>query len=423
MVEDCLAKDPARRPSSSDVLLRLVGETRFLTGRLPRNDLPPPGPPPAPARHGRTALAAVAAFAAGAVLSGAAVYALAPPRPGALAAAAAPGPSASGPSPSSPSPSSSSAVVTTAPAITPRATTAPVATVPPKAENDVELPDVKATLHEHPQDRVRLAAYIQVKQPFKAFARDASGRFAEVGLSEEPRLSPDGQWVALNPWLKFQSSDMDHVRFRHMTTGETFTVQTVRKPETTRSPVWSRDGRRLLMSMMSEDQRLFVGFVVVDVAERSAVVVRTQRKDDSSLPFSFTPDGTVIRGYNGKKSQGVETYDMTGKVVSTRHWTGLPRNVEWFSPNGKQFSTVCPNKEDVCVWDAETGGRKATVEGIRDGARMIGWFDDDHLMLEEPGKKKGTVQVKVVDLLGRSKRVLADAEDRASGRQWAAVPR
>lgn len=203
--------------------------------------LGPDGPRPEsepeqqPVRRGP--LIAVAAFAAGAMLSGVAVYALAPPRTGAVLAGSA----------------SPAVVISSAPPVTPSVTTAPVAGVPPEASDDVELPDIGTTLHEHPQDRVRLTAYLQAKAPFKAFVRDASGRFEEVGQTEEPRVSPDGRWVALNPWVKFQNSEMDHVRVRDLSTGESFTVQTVRKPDTTMVPVWSRDGRRLLLSIKKGD--------------------------------------------------------------------------------------------------------------------------------------------------------------------------
>src|SRR5690606_7080521 len=203
--------------------------------------LGPDGPRPEsepeqqPVRRGP--LIAVAAFAAGAMLSGVAVYALAPPRTGAVLAGSA----------------SPAVVISSAPPVTPSVTTAPVAGVPPEASDDVELPDIGTTLHEHPQDRVRLTAYLQAKAPFKAFVRDASGRFEEVGQTEEPRVSPDGRWVALNPWVKFQNSEMDHVRVRDLSTGESFTVQTVRKPDTTMVPVWSPDGRRLLLSIKKGD--------------------------------------------------------------------------------------------------------------------------------------------------------------------------
>ncbi|MFD2354328.1 hypothetical protein ACFSTC_41180 [Nonomuraea ferruginea] len=145
VVEGCLDKDPARRPSSSDVLLRLVGETRFLTGKL----LPQAGgrDEPPPARRGRGPLVAVAAFAAGALLSGAAVYTLAPPVGDHLGGFVPPRPARSSP-PARRSP--------------PSVTTAPVASVPPKADKDVELPDIGATLHEHPDDVARLTAYLQV---------------------------------------------------------------------------------------------------------------------------------------------------------------------------------------------------------------------------------------------------------------------
>ncbi|WP_336204220.1 serine/threonine protein kinase [Nonomuraea sp. LPB2021202275-12-8] len=420
LIVTCLAKDPARRPTSSDVLLRLVGETRFLTGRLlppaaPPPYVPPPvaqEPPGPPVRRGRGVLIAVAAFAAGALLAGTGVYTLGPER--ILAA----GPSATRPSPTGSTASGS--VITAAPQVTPSTTTAPMASVAPKADGEVELADIGATLHENAADPVRLAAYLQAKRPFKTFARDRTGRFREIGLAEEPRVSPDGTWAALNPWLKFQNSDMDSVRFHNITTGETFSVLTVRKPEETWFPTWSRDGRRLLMSVMDKKRERITGYAVVDVAARKATVVLTQYEDAASLPFTFAPDGSIARGFSSSKRRGIDTYDMSGKVIHSRHWVGTPRDVDWYSPSGKQFITLCPNGDDVCVWDTVSGDRKATIEGIDDGARLLGWFSDDHVLIEEPAKKKGRAEIKVVDFLGKTQRVIADVAMDLSRRQFAA---
>ncbi|MEU7859122.1 serine/threonine-protein kinase [Nonomuraea sp. NPDC049141] len=466
LVVACLAKDPALRPTSSDVLLRLVGETNFLTARLPPPSglpysLPPPRLPPdsqppssldspplrwqpsqspsfssdspqpspqdgqepagvaatVPVRRGRGVLIAVVAFVAGALVSGVGVYALTR-RPIVVAA----GPSAPRPSGAVRSDAGTNlptSVITAAPTITPSVTSAPVASVAPKADKDVKLTDIDAVLHENSADPVRLAAYLQVKRPFKAFARDRAGQFQEVGLAEEPRVSPMGDWVALNPWIKFQSSGMDHVRFTNLNTKESFTVNTVQKPAQTWYPSWSRDGGRVLLSITNAKRDRITGFVAVDVRARTATVVKTQYTDDSSLPFAFTPDGKIARGYSSPKSNGIETYDMSGKVTHSMHWVGRPRDVSWYSPSGKQFMTVCPTGKEVCVWDATTGDRKATVPSVKDGSLLLGWFDEDHILVQE-NAKKGRAQVEIVDFLGKVERVLVDLAPHNSARQFAA---
>ncbi|MBT2234961.1 serine/threonine-protein kinase [Nonomuraea sp. NEAU-A123] len=449
LVLACLAKDPALRPTSSDVLLRLVGETNFLTARLPPPSglpysLPPPRLPPdsqpplspdspprslspsvgqdsagvaatVPVRRGRGVLIAVVAFLAGALVSGVGVYTL--PRQPIVVASGPSAPRPSGAVRSEAGTSVPTSVITAAPLITPSVTSAPVASVAPKADKDVKLADIDAILHENSADPVRLAAYLQVKRPFKAFARDRTGQFKEVGLAEEPRVSPMGDWVALNPWVKFQTSDMDHVRFTNLNTKESFTVNTVKKPAQTWSPAWSRDGGRLLLSIMNAKRDRITGFVVVDVRARTATVVKTQYSDASSLPFAFTPDGKIARGYNSIKSHGIETYDMSGKVTHSMHWVGRPRDVSWYSPSGKQFMTVCPTGKEVCIWDATTGDRKATVPDIKDDSYLLGWFDEDHILVQESAKK-GRAQVEIVDFLGKVERVLVDLAPNNSARQF-----
>ncbi|MEV6159791.1 WD40 repeat domain-containing serine/threonine protein kinase [Nonomuraea sp. NPDC052129] len=510
LVVACLLKDPASRPTSSEVLLRLVGETNFLTARLPPPsglpyNLPPPRLPPdsqpssldslspsshlppplspdsppspwrpssagqagewpgpagqvaegrapegwasggqgpdglerqgangwgsdgvaaaLPARQGRGVLIAVAAFVAGALVSGIGVYALTGQRLVAASGPSAPrstsaGSVSPGPVRSGAASGAPTSVITAAPPITPSVTSAPVASVAPKADKDVKLADVDAMLHENSADPVWLAAYLQVKSPYKAFARDRSGQFKEVGLAEEPRLSPTGDWVALNPWVKFQSSDMDQVRFTNLNTKESFTVNTVKKPAQTWSPAWSRDGRRLLLSVSNAKRTLITGFAVIDVQARTATVVQAQYKDASSLPFAFTPDGKIARGYSATKSQGIETYDMSGKVIHSMHWVGRPRDVSWYSPSGKQFMTVCPNNKEICIWDATTGDRTATVPGVKDDSYVLGWFNEDNILVQESAKK-GRAHVEIVDFLGEVKRVLADVAPNNSARQFA----
>ncbi|MEV0822647.1 serine/threonine protein kinase [Nonomuraea rubra] len=403
----CLDKDPAARPAASDVLLRLVGQTSFLTGKV---DADPAPPEPAPqARRGRSLLSLGAAFVAGALVSGAGVYALGDARAPAVNQAAAT---------TSPTP-------TTAPTITPSAVAAPEGEVEKKAQTDTELPVIGVTLHEHPKDAVRLASYIEGQGAFRTYVRDRSGTFKHLGETDQPVLAPGGDWVALNPMIKFRTGDLDQVKFSRLSTGESFVVNTVKKPLQTMTPVWSRDGSKLLLSVadMKKEPYRLVGFVVVDVAARTAVHVETEYSDDTALAYTFDPGGTIVRGYWDGKRGGIEYYDMSGQVTRTLHWVGLPRGTQWFSPSGTRFATVCPNSDSYCVWDLKTGARQATVPFTDKDGEFLGWFNEKHLLVKDPGKKRNTEVVKVIDLVGDTARVLADiATDKPSLFQYAPAP-
>ncbi|MGW0806867.1 serine/threonine protein kinase [Nonomuraea sp. NPDC002799] len=405
LIVACLAKDPAARPVASEVLLRLVGQTSFLTGRVELGVRPDQDT--RPARRGAGVVSLVAAFVVGALLSGAGVYAVTGNRPAVRTTVAA----ATSPSPAG------------TPTITAAQTAAPLEKVEKKAAADTKLATIGATFHEHPSDPVRVVAYLEAKGQFTSYARDRSGAFKALGATEEPRLSPGGDWVALNPFLKFQSSELDQVKFTKLSTGESFVVNTVKKPLTTMLPVWSRDGGRLLLSVYDAGkQRRLVGFVVVDLATRKAVHVETEYIADDSLSYTFTPSGEVAGAYWDGKRNGIEYYDMSGQVIKTMNWVGLPRDRDWFSPSGKMFVTICPNEKEICVWDARTGTRQATVPLGDDDGSLLGWFNDRHLLIQDPGKKKGTQVIKIVDFLGATKRVLADLTAGSGLIQFARVP-
>ncbi|MEV0386953.1 serine/threonine-protein kinase [Nonomuraea sp. NPDC050643] len=406
LIASCLAKEPTARPEAGEVLLRLVGQTSFLTGKVVTG---PPIPETVPPPRRRLWPPLAAAFVAGALVSGGGVYAVLDARTGTGVTVAARTTPTASPSPS--------------PVLSASRTSPPFTKVAEKAATDTPLPAVGATLHEHPSDVLRLAAYMNVKHPFTSYARDKSGAFKTVATAEEPVVSPGGDWVALNPWLKFQNSEVDQIKFTRISTGETFSVPTVKKPKRTSTPVWSRDGGKLLLTVIDDDKNeLSGGFVIVDLATRKATYVETEFVDVASLVYTFTPDGQVARGYSGKTSQGIDFYSTTGQVTKAMHWVGLPRNKDWFTPSGNRFATICPKGAgEVCVWDARTGARVATVPRDDDEGSVLGWYDDNHLLLQEPGKK-GKAEVRIVDLGGATRRVLADVTPLRASMDFRRVP-
>ncbi|MEU4539116.1 WD40 repeat domain-containing serine/threonine protein kinase [Streptosporangium sp. NPDC023825] len=402
LVTACLAKDPARRPAASDALLRLVGG--FLTSdQAPLDPSASSGssatgaPSTRPLRRARPALLAAGALAV-ALVSGGAVY---------LAVSGDPAPAAA------PRPARSTAQGALAPAFTPQPQLSPNVTTAPwesveKTTEDVELPGTGITLHESPKDPVKLGGYVNIKVPFASFAREKGKvTFKQVASAMQPVLSPQGDLVALNPIGKFADSSFDYLRIRDLGNGAQFDVPTVERPREGHNPVWSKDGSKVLLSVRDTDEEKSDGFVVVDVAARRATHVRTESVGADTFPVTFAPDGSVARGYYDGKGHGVDFYGPNGQATRTMHWVGQPRNTTWFSPSGALFATICPKGKTICVWDTVSGHRRYTMD-IKENTRFVGWFNNNHLLLQNPAKKGSKIEV--VDLYGKSVRVLADLE-------------
>ncbi|MEU4408747.1 WD40 repeat domain-containing serine/threonine protein kinase [Streptosporangium sp. NPDC023963] len=399
LVTACLAKDPARRPTASDALLRLVGG--FLTSDQapldPSASSAPGAPATRPLRRARPALLVAGALAV-ALVSGGAVYL-------AVSGDPAPAPAAA------PRPARSTAQGALAPAFTPQPQLSPNVTTAPwesveKTTEDVELPGTGITLHESPKDPVKLGGYVNIKVPFASFARERGKEtFIQVASAMQPVLSPQGDLVALNPIGKFADSSFDYLRIRDLRNGAQFDVPTVERPREGHNPVWSKDGSKVLLSVRDTDEEKSDGFVVVDVAARRATHVRTESVGADTFPVTFAPDGSVARGYYDGKGHGVDFYGPNGQATRTMHWVGQPRNTTWFSPSGALFATICPKGNTVCVWDTLSGHRRYTMD-IRENTRFVGWFNNNHLLLQNPVKKGSKIEV--VDLYGKSVRVLAD---------------
>ncbi|GAA2895737.1 hypothetical protein GCM10010517_60560 [Streptosporangium fragile] len=421
-VADCLAKDPRDRPSSGEILLRLVGHSQILaTGELPPRtssyapypggpDLhlaPPPDPAtrvtlPPPARPGRRRpLLLGAAAVAIALVSGGTVYALTS-RPAPVPVA--------GPTPT-PVPSPSSVVIQASP------------TPPPKDAEKTKTPGGRLTLHENPADPVRVVSYFisDTDGPtHSTYARDANGGtfrlIAENADFGDPSVSPDGTWVAVNPWLKFSASSYDYITFINRATGEKFSVDTLKQPLRGLSSTWSPDSRRLLLTVYDFDEKRKVqypaGFVVVDVATRKATVVMTDDERDGYGNFDWSPDGRFVVGaYQHKKPAfGLRFRSLDGKVARTMPWVGAIPGPGVFSPSGTRFFTYCPESTGetgaACVWDARSGNRTATVPLWKGEATVAGWWDEHHLIIGD--SRKDPHKYVIMDFHGKVIRTLVE---------------
>ncbi|MBG0830584.1 protein kinase [Planomonospora sp. ID67723] len=403
LVLECLAKNPAVRPTATAALLRLLGHPvppRLLlaegraraggrTGRREEDTIPPPsagGTPSAGRRRTAAGLAAVTL----AVASGFGVY----------LARAEEAPVGAGPAGGS----------TASPSEQRRAS----GTMAPVATTAVRIPGTGITLREDRRDPWRVTSY-QDNREYPAWGpshvRATGGdAFERLGGRHHAVVSPGGSYVAISPEIKADFSDFDRIRIVDRSSGQETTVQTVRRPEQTRFPRWSPDGSRLLLTVLEtvgwEEVGRDAGFVIVDAASRRARLVRVADDGDGPRPYAWGPDGTTVvqRAPGGS----VDVRNLDGTLVRTLRSVGeaTPDDVAVTSV-GAVVTTICPDKSgNVCLWDYVTGAKKATVP-IAKGAVFGGWLGERNLLAVRP-RGKDRKEVVMIDLRGDTVRVLAD---------------
>ncbi|MEV5412754.1 protein kinase [Thermopolyspora sp. NPDC052614] len=426
IVAACLVADPALRPSGDQVLHRLLDRTPGTDGAPgaagggARVNVAPGVPAaggstngtvaegttvPGAAPDGRRRFAVVAGAAAVAValaLSGTVLYLnRSEPTPRQDAS--------SSPVPVTPSAAASSA----SPAA--RATNGPV-----QASLKVPLPGLDATLNEDPSDPVRLTGYLAEKDlgTYLRTAKDGTfpAGFTRADEYRQPVTSPDGTHTAYITWRKFNGTTTDSVTVVDHATGNEFSLNVSEKPFGVVAPIWSRDGRKLLLTLYDFDSQgsgetdTRQGFVVVDVQTQQAYTAETGKGSDVGS-FIWTPDGQQVARITGDaKEVNVYWYDLEGKQVRKSAEVGpVYARGDWFSPSGERYFTVCPGTpKSVCLWNTATGEREAAVPSgtPEDVARPVGWFDENHLILTEFRRKKN--RFLVVDLDGNVRRVLTE---------------
>ncbi|GGO03898.1 hypothetical protein GCM10010116_07660 [Microbispora rosea subsp. aerata] len=203
----------------------------------------------------------------------------------------------------------------------------------------------------------------------------------------------------------------NQVLFIDRGTGERFSVPTVARPLLAGSPEWSRDSRRLLLTVSAEsgDGPRPAGFAIVDVRARKVTFTEVEGEDEGpaagGAAYRWTPDGEAVIRWTPPDEDGIRVYGLDGRPRRT-----IP-GVRWtddagFSPSGRLLAARCPGEDRrVCVVDFGTGRRRASLP-LPAGGALWGWFNEDHLLVYDRGSTPWRTHI--VDLSGRRVRLFAE---------------
>ncbi|MEQ4715550.1 protein kinase [Nonomuraea sp. B19D2] len=403
VVQQCLAKDPAQRPTAEQVIIRLLRNPRSGSNLLvegSRQASPTTTPSESCTRSPRKPIIIGAAILT-AVLLSAAGMALATALPKRTPVA---GPTAS----------------TAAP---PKETTGTPQPTTPAEPVKTTLPGGAITLYEYPSDPITLTAYEVHNKKVDDhidYARESlHGKFAKYPDNMESRLSPNGRYLAERP-QDYTSDDYDSILITDRQAGSSFRIKTVRKPLDTSIRSWSKDGKKILLNLNKKIKTTngkndwnTVGFAIVDVAPSDLAQSKVdvvEVDDDAIHDYDFGWDGDeqgVVDVYG--KDEGLRFFDASGK--HTRDLPGVGSlgsdARDLFSPSGRTFAADCPRGHggDTCLHDAATG--KQVRKFSSDCDSVLGWYDETHLYCWEWDNANNT-ELQVVDFDGKLVRRLME---------------
>ncbi|MFI6319424.1 protein kinase [Nonomuraea sp. NPDC050556] len=425
LVADCLAKDPMRRPSAGDALLRLLGHAgapapQSVPNAAPPSLLaqgtavaapppyqpqyqpqpqpypyyqhqqqqqPPPLPPTRPVQKGSRVgwIVAAAAVAVVVLLVG-----------GVFAAVKL----------------STLNLATTSPTPTPPPTTTRAPTPTPSADvpvatRTVTLPGTSVVIEESDDDPVKLTSYSLEYGKSVYIRQQDSTRFTTSKAYFEYTLNRAGTF-ALGTDVDYTSDYYAQVSIINHRTGEKTSVKLTAAPIYPTTPRWSPDGEHGLVTLYRarNNKSEPYGYAIIDVASHTGQAFEVKDKGAGEWRFFWNGDSRSVGTWVGGK---MRFYDLKGSLLRTLSSGGSPVWVESddVSPSGERFLTHCAAAGNSVCAKSTTGesGQEVSIPFI--STRLIGWWDDEHIA---GWRTKGAgYEAVVVDMNGEVKRVLATA--------------
>ncbi|SEH03188.1 Serine/threonine protein kinase [Nonomuraea solani] len=365
LVLDCLAKDPARRPGAGEALDRLLGMSPRAT--------------PRPVIGKRTMWIVAAAVTTALALTALALVLRAPATPRVTAASVSP--SAKG-------------------------------TIAPSTRS-FSVPSTTMRVYEAESDPIKMASYyggngVYVRQ-------QGSMTFKRHKEFSHPYVpSPDGtRALALNNYSPDNGPKTVSIIDRPTGTKKVVTVSSERGVWAF-APRWSADGRYGLVTLSlpgaSGDAWTKAGYAIVDIARATAREVEVEDAPGGLLRFFWVGDSVGMWAKDGT----IRLYDLSGAYQRSLANGNPPEQMDNdpVSPDGTRFVARCAlTGTDLCVHPVSGGGGAVTVPFT--GERLVGWWDDDHLVVWRP--KGDGYEIAVIDLSGERLRVLATTTDKTQG--------
>ncbi|MFC7104447.1 hypothetical protein ACFQQB_30775 [Nonomuraea rubra] len=294
----------------------------------------------------------------------------------------------------------------------------PTAPAVPATGTRRTLPGGKIYLYENPADAIVLTSYEvfdKEDDDWIDYARGSlRGTFTKFQENWESMVSPDGKLLATRG-RSYSSDDFDFIEITDRGSGERTTIKTVKDPLISSIRSWSRDGSKILLNIekKSGSKWLYLGFVVVDVAAKTADVVNVSDTSirDTAFGFDGEEEG-VVNVYGSETNRNLRFFDTEGKATRSLPSIGTlsAGTQDIFSPSGETFVTNCPNggDGDHCVWDTSTGER--VKKFTSDCDKVLGFYDESHLYCWEQNNGPND-EIQVLDFSGKLLRKMLEVPD------------
>ncbi|MFI7702255.1 serine/threonine-protein kinase [Nonomuraea sp. NPDC049480] len=402
LIVDCLAKDPAARPSASAALMRLLG--------VPQGAVQPDAAPPDVLQQGADVAGANltpppmggrpvgvrtrSRKTTGQIISVAVAAALVLASATLLLADRLNLPSGSTAS-SSRSPSAKSSRV-------PRVPTDTV-TFSVDGHGLIELT-------ESPSDPVKLFSLGSTIRKRGSQEYESDGRHIEYAVSDD-----GGKLLATNLAKADGSVSRTSVSVIDRVTGAGKNIALDKMPTIGFAPRWSPDGKHGLVSLydvspwltLDPPDRDVVGYAVIDTEAGVARLVKG-KDAPANMKRAFWVSSATIGVWTADE---IRFYDLNGNDRGSLPDSTPPpaMDADPVAPGGSRYLARCtPTDTSLCVRSRSQSatGPIAVPFTVK---RVVGWWDDDHLMVWR-GAHSGW-EIVVIDLTGKAVRVLLSMND------------